>query len=133
MFRLDAFNQAFHLQLVQCLRQVTLDPWQRQRLGRIAHERVFAAEETKENLQRHHDQLDRRRRQSAPFSRAEILADQRLRHFAHRGDFLPRRTPLREFRKRAAGRELVIFREPALRGEETDKRINLLFHAASDE
>ena len=76
-FRVDVFQKLFHLQFIECFRQIALDPWERQRLSRIAVNCSFTGQKPKKNLQCNHDQLDRRGRKSSSFAITKIFADDR--------------------------------------------------------
>src|SRR5439155_26405044 len=127
-FRVDLFEELLHLQFIERLREITLDAWERQRLSRVAFNDPFTCQEPEKNLQCHHDQLDRRGGEARAFATSKIFADDRQSHSARIIDFLIGHAPLREFAQRPLRGELVIFRKTALDCEETDKRIDRVFH-----
>ncbi len=57
--RIDLFQKLLDLQFVECLREITLNARERQRLSRIALEHAFGGQKSKKNLQCDHDQFDR--------------------------------------------------------------------------
>src|SRR4030095_3469990 len=58
--RVDLFQQLFDLQFVERLREITLNPRERQRLSWIALDQAFGGQKSEENLQCDHNQFDRR-------------------------------------------------------------------------
>ena len=58
-------------------------------------------EKSKKNLQRNHDQLDRRGRKAGAFAVGKILAHHRQSHVARVSDLFLRSAPLREFAQRS--------------------------------
>ena len=67
-------EQPIDLQLVHRLRQVALGARQRHAFGDIALDAPQRLQPAEENLDRDDHELDRRRRQAAPFAVREVVA-----------------------------------------------------------
>jgi len=129
-FRVDVFEKLFHLQFVEGFREVPFDPGKRQRVSRIASNQSSPSQKPKKNLQRNHNQFDRRGRKAGAFAFPKIFADRCQSHSTRAIDLFISGTPMREFAQRSFGGELIVRRKAALDCKETDKRVDRVFHEA---
>ena len=127
-FRIDLFEELLHLQFVQCFREIPLNSGQRQRLRRIAINDCFGGEKPKKNLQRHYDQLDRRRGKPGAFAFGKIFAHNWQSHIARLSDFSLRSAPSREFAQRSVSGKLIILRKTPFDCQKTNERIDCFLH-----
>src|SRR5262249_17024046 len=112
-------------------REIPFYPRQRQCLRRITLYDPFRGEKPKKNLQRNHNQLDRRSRKASAFTVGKIFTHQRQSHAARVTDFFLRTAPFREFGQRSLRGKLIVFRETALDCEKTNERVNRIFHRSN--
>src|SRR4029077_5890616 len=124
----DFFQELLHLQFVERFREVALYPRQCQRLGRITFYDSLACEKSEKNLERNHDQLNRRSRKSGAFAIGKIFVHHRQSPAARVSDFFLRTAPLREFAQRSVGGKLIIFRKTPLDCEKTNECVDRTFH-----
>ena len=126
--RVDLFQELLDLQFIQRFREISLDSRERQRFSGIALNLALSDQEPKKNLQRDYDEFDRGSGEPSALAICKIFADRRQGHRARIFDFFPGRTPPPEFAQRPLGGELIIFRKTTLDCEETDKRLDRVFH-----
>src|ERR1700757_632454 len=130
-FGVDFFQKLLHLQFVQRFREIPLYPRQRQCLGRITLYGSVGGEKPVKNLERNHDQLDRRGRKAGAFAFGKILTHYWQGHAARVSDFLLRTAPLREFAQRSMGGKLIVFGKASLNREKTNERVDRIFHLSN--
>src|SRR4029077_3516338 len=126
--RVDLFQELLDLQFVQSFWEIPLDSRERQRFSRIALNFALSDQEPEKNLQRDYDEFDRGSGEASALAISKIFADRRQGHRARIFDFFPDGTPPREFAQRPLGGKLIIFRKATLDCEETDKRLDPVFH-----
>lgn len=116
---------------VECIGQITFDPRGGDKFGRITRDPLSRDKKAEEDPQGDGFGLDRCGSQTLSFTMSQVVAQS---GWFDRGKviYLPGCQPLAKALERSAGGELVVVGQPALGGEEKQKRVDLRLEHRSE-